>query len=175
MRKTTVALIVVSLFALLMMTACTTQTEKAPARSGQNITIQGAKGPAEDASIKQGIAQEKCVVAGNAYERLKATMENPNEIIKMALSVNSYLDVKAGQCVIFPIAVRNEFLDDRNFFLSVEFESAKDRAPIEHTHCGQGRDERMDLAGRAWQRKNLAPPISCFSPEDKYRRQDNSS
>lgn len=131
MKKTILAILVISLFIL---SACGTGTtpktsEQTPTNAPSANADENAQKYVKIETAKTAAEATGCKGADN-YEKLKATMENPDEIMKMALAVNSYLDVKVGECVIFPIAVRNEFLDNKEFSIDVYFKKATDRAPI---------------------------------------------
>ncbi len=117
---------------LLMLAACGTQTQapatpSAPAKQQTAPTEVNPTAPT--AAIKEQAAATGCKGSEN-IDKLKKSMEDPNQVLAMDLAVNSYLDVKKGECVIFPVAIRNNNLEPKEYMLDVYFSSAKDRAPI---------------------------------------------
>lgn len=128
----------IMLIFLLALAACGTQTQpQSPTEPSAPAKEQAPAQTEVNPSAPTGAIKEQAAAAGckgsENIDKLKKSMEDPNQVLAMDLAVNSYLDVKKGECVIFPVAIRNNNLEPKEYMLEVYFSSAKDRAPIPNT------------------------------------------
>jgi hypothetical protein len=142
MKKTIILLtVIISLFLLISCVTKTVVVQNQPVRQEQPIVPVKTETPQQQIiePVPKQAPEEKtkisaeCKIAEGAMDNLKATMENEDEVVRTGLSVNSYLDVKIGECVMFPFAIRNGFTDSREFMVQIDFAQATDRSPIANT------------------------------------------
>ncbi len=163
--KTSILAFILVVSSLLVLSACATERNTQAPVSDQPSASSVQK-ETETAKKIEEIAKKApgCRIAQGSEANLRKMMENKDEFVRMALAVNSYLDVKVGECVIFPVGIRNGFPDTKEFFLELAFQGAKDRSPVANTLSADKRVMEGWLTETDFSKKTLASQEYAIIP-----------